>query len=378
MVARLRIIRLALRKFVPGFRSGLSPARVTLKPLRMRRVLIPSDNRGFVTELARAYAAHGWDAVVGRQNFELGTSRFDLVHFQWPEELCDWTPPTDGQVDQIVARVEYWSHRARFLLTVHNLAPHRHSDHPGFRRLYRELYARVPALAHFTDTSRRLVCSQFPEAGKQRNVVTGYFNWDCFLPKERKPVAARERLGFAADEFVVLVFGSMRDWAEVELVKQGFDGARIKGKRLLMAGRYQECGPVWRQRWRRWHWQRWLEGARAVVVDQFVPDEEVHAIIDAADVLLIPRARALNSGLPALAATFGKTWVAPDCGAFPEIDSNSHNPLYRCGEASSLGLALEEAFQLDQQMVKLENRKLADHWRWEKIVSIGLSAVGAE
>ncbi len=344
----------------------------------MRRVLIPSDNRDFVAELARAYAQLGWDAVVGRQNFELETGRYDLVHLQWPEELCNWRPPSERQIDELVARIERWSHRSRLLMTIHNLLPHRDADHPGYRRLYEALYSHVHVLAHFTDTSRRLVCTQFPQALKQRNVVTGFFSWDRLLPEQRNPIAARERLGFGSDEYVVLVFGTIRDWAEAKLIMRGFEGAEIKGKRLLMAGRYQEFGPVWRQRWRRWTWNRWLTGSRAVVLDQFLPDEQVHTIVDAADVLLIPRIKALNSGLPALAATFGKAWVGPDCGALPELDSNTHNPIYRGGDPHSLARALEEASQLEREVTMRENRKLADGWRWEKIVETGLSAVGWE
>jgi hypothetical protein len=344
----------------------------------MHRVLIPSDNRDFVVELARTYHRLGWDAVVGRQNFELETGRYDLVHFQWPEELCGWKPPSQEQMDQIFTRIEWWSQRSRLLITVHNLLPHRDSEHPAYRRLFEGIYERIPVLGHFSETSRRLTCTHFPHADRQRNVVTGFFNWDGFLPKQRNAGAARDGLGIKPGEFVILVFGAIREWEEVQLVRRGFERAQIKGKRLLMAGRYQEDGPVWRQRWRRWAWRRWLRGAGAVVAERFLPDEEVHTIVDAADVLLIPRLKALNSGLPGLAATFGKVWVAPDCGAFPELDSLTHNPLYRTGDSGSLSRALEESFHLDRQAIAVENRKLADSWKWETIVSTGVTAVGIE
>ena len=241
----------------------------------MRRVLIPSDNQDFVAELARAYARLGWDAVVGRANFELETGQFDLVHLQWPEELSGWEAPSSAQIDGIARRLERWSQRAKLLLTVHNLHPHRQVTDPSSVQLYEAVYARVPVLLHFTETSRRQVCEHFPQAAKQRNVVTGFFNWDGLLPARHEGLPARERMGIWPGDFMVLVFGALREWPEARLISRAYSMAAIPGKRLLMAGRYQESGPVWRQRWRRWIWARWLRRSRAVVVDRFVPDEQV-------------------------------------------------------------------------------------------------------
>ena len=53
------------------------------------KVLIPSDNRDFVAEMAGAYQEAGCEVVTGTFNFELGSADFDFVHYQWPEELSD-------------------------------------------------------------------------------------------------------------------------------------------------------------------------------------------------------------------------------------------------------------------------------------------------
>ena len=143
-----------------------------------------------------------------------------------------------------------------------------------------------------------------------------------------------------------------------------------------MAGRYIEFGPVSRQRWRRWSWARWLTRRGAVTVPGFVPDEEVHRVVDAADALIVPRGNALNSGLVALAATFGKLFIAPDCASFPELAAGTINPLYRPGDASSLAAAIERAATLDREAVAKQNRALANAWSWDKIVVAGLEAVG--
>lgn len=343
----------------------------------MPRVLIPSDNRDFVAQLAAAYRQRGWEVATGTFNFALRTAAYDLVHLQWPEELSGWEPPSEKRIGELAALLEAWSAQARLLLTVHNLYPHRQGDDPAYRKLLEVFYAKVPHIAHFTEASRAAVLREFPMAAKQQHLVTGYFSFDSLLPAHRDRAAARQRLGIEPGEFVVLSFGALREWAEVALLREGFAGARVEKKRLLMAGRYQEFGPVWKQRWRRWSWSAWLRRMNAVVVPGFVPDEEVHRILDAADVVVVPRAHALNSGLPGLAATFGLPFILPETPAFAEIAASSRNPLYQAGSAESLAKAIEKASTLDREKVAAENRALAERWNWDRLVAAGIEAVGS-
>lgn len=343
----------------------------------MRRVLIPSDNRDFTSCLASVYRRRGWEVVVGVANFDLHGARFDLVHLQWPEELSGWEPPDAARREAIIQGIDRWAEEgARLLLTVHNLYPHRHSHDPRYRALFDACYERLPVLAHFTDASRKLILDAFPVAAQRTNIVTGFFNFDELLPPARDSVAARRHWRLAPEEFVVLSFGMLREWAEVELIRGGFDAARVPQKRLLMAGRYQEFGPVWRQRWRRWSWSRWLARRRAVFVTQSIPDESVHQVVDAADVLIVPRLHSLSSGLIALAASFGKPFIAPDSTPFAELAAGTQNPIYRAGNVESLGAAIERAATLDSDAMAIANRALADAWSWDKIVAAGVEAVG--
>jgi len=338
---------------------------------RVPRVLIPSDNSDFAHYLARGYRRAGWEAVVGVANFDLAAASFDLVHLQWPEELCGWHPPSDERLSAILARLDAWNGSARTLLTVHNLTPHRDGAHPNYRRLYEGVIARVQAIAHFTEASRDLLLREYPAASGARQIVTGYFNLDCLLPPE--PVAPRT----PADAFTLLVFGGLREWAEVQLLRSGFDQARVPGKKLIVCARYDEPGPAWRQRLRRWTFARWLRTRRAEVHRRHIPDAQVHAIAARADAVVIPRFRSLNSGLPALGATFGKVIIAPKCGAYPELLAGTPNPLYAPGDAAALARAIEAAAAVDRAEIARINRALAERWNWEAMIRALLSITAA-
>jgi hypothetical protein len=342
----------------------------------MPRVLIPSDNRDFVVYLAEAYRQAGWEVVVGAVNFDLGAAVFDLVHLQWPEEFSGWNVPTDSRLAEISSRLTDWAQRTRLVLTAHNLRPHRDGDAANYRKLYDAFYEHVHVVAHFTRNSLDAVTSEFPSSANAKHVVTGYYNLDVLMPAERDPGRARRDLGIPEDAFVVLIFGGIREWSEVELIKQGFDAASIAGKRLLMCGRYDESGPAWRQRWRRWALSRWLRSRDAVVVPGFIPDAEVYRVADATDAVVIPRFRSMNSGLPALGVSFGKIIIAPRCGSYPELLEGTSHPIYQPGDATSLSRALESASRLDRALIESECRRLVGSWNWSNLINSVTKAAG--
>ncbi|HET6406478.1 MAG TPA: hypothetical protein VFG14_01255 [Chthoniobacteraceae bacterium] len=344
----------------------------------MPRVLIPSNHRDFVDYLAESYRGAGWEVVVGTANFEIAGAEFDLVHFQWPEEIAGWNEPSEAQLIQIAERLDDWGRRAQLVLTAHNLRPHRNGAAPRYRKLYDLFYDRMHVVAHFTSTSRDEVTRDLPPASRPKHIVTGYFNLDRLLPAKRDRAHARNGLNLPSDAFAILVFGGLREWAEVELIRDGFDRASVPGKSLLMCGRYDESGPSWRQRWRRWTWSRWLRSRKAVIVQGYVPDGDVHRVADAADAVLIPRLRSMNSGLPALGASFGKIIIAPRCGAYPELLAGTHHPIYEPGDPSSLARAMEVASKLDRMTIATEDRRLADSWQWTKMIDTILAALRQE
>lgn len=330
----------------------------------MPRVLIPSDNSDFVHYLAQAYRRAGWDAAVGAGNFELATADYDLVHLQWPEELSRWAVPTDAQNERVLARLNGWLGSAKVAMTVHNLLPHRDWSHPNSRRLYESFYERVPVFAHFTEASRELALREYPASSAATHVVTGYFNFEHLIPADEGAIEARR-----GDDFVLLVIGGLREWGEVMLIRDAFDRARVRGKRLLMCARYDEAGSRWQQRWRRWSLARWLRARGAEVRTGHIPDADLHRVLGAADAVVIPRFRSLNSGLPALGATFGKIVIAPRCGAYPELLGGTPNPIYKPGDVADLARAIEAAAALDRAEMCRINRRLAESWSWDRMVA---------
>jgi glycosyltransferase involved in cell wall biosynthesis len=228
---------------------------------------------------------------------------------------------------------------------------------------------------HFCPTSRELVIREYPSTANRNHVVTTPFNYDRLLPDHRDREAARKEFGIEASDFVVLAFGAIRLWDEAMLLKTAVSSARVPRMRILMAARYNEPQSPMRRQWRRWIWKRWLRSSNIIPVDRYVPDEEVHKLFDAADVVVVPRMNSLASGVPSVAMTFGKLVIAPDFGVMPDFLAGTDNLLYKMGDPDSLRKAIEKASTLDLGPIGKNNRKVADGWSWEGITKTLLEQI---
>jgi len=340
------------------------------------RVLIPSDNFDWVANFATGYRNVGFDATGGHINFELESGWFDIVHLLWPEEFTAWCLPTSAQIDAVFARLDWWAKRSRLIISVSNLYPHRYPNEPMFHRLYTGFYERAEVIHHFSQTSKDLVCREYPSIAGRNHIVRVGFNYERLLsfgPRDRD--AARRYFAIAPDEIVFLVSNVLRFWEEVQLLRRAFDLTRVPAKQLLLNSDYIQYGPVWRQRWRRWQWQRWTHSKGVLRTAGRVPDEELPRLFDAADAVVVIRQNALTPGLPSLAMTLGRFVVAPNFGGVPEFLAGTGNAIYDQTSSEDLARAMECAGATDRERVGAENARIAAGWSWTGIVRDCLDAL---
>jgi glycosyltransferase involved in cell wall biosynthesis len=358
-----------------GVRLGAVSQLLSYCAPTMPRVLIPSDNRDFVENWVRAYRMAGYEVVTGSTNFEFRSSSFEIVHFLWPEELCGWKRPSAGTLSRLGSQLTWWAARSTTLFTVNNLYPHGYDGDLAFRALYDLFFHSCSVVTHFTRKSLDLVREEFPSARHERHVITSPFNYDLLLSRQTHRGTCREELGLSAKDFVILLFGALRTKEEVRLVQRAYRLARVVRKRLLGAARYNDVRGGLAARVHRAGWTWWLRLHDAKVRRDYVPDEEVYKLFDSCDVVIVPRVRGLNSGIPSLAMTFGRPVIVPSHGTLPAFVAGTKNPIYESGDPKSLASAIEHVATLDRNSLGEANRELAATWTWDGIVSTCLRAV---
>lgn len=339
----------------------------------MASVLIPTNDQSLTPYLVDGYRKLGFEVVTGTANFFLCAHSFDLVHILWPEELTGWKSPTTMQLKEVGDAAKWWATQSSIIISVNNLYPHGREGEEASKALYEIFYKQCDLILHHCEASRRLVNAEFPVSVERRNVVTTMFGYHHHLPLRFDRELARSSFGFEPDEFVVLVFGALRNRSEIALLRSGFASARVPRKRLLMAGRYVEPLGRWERRWRNFTWNQWLRQQRAIVATDFIPDDQVHRYFEAADAVIIPRLCDLSSGVIGMGMTFGTLVIAPNHGAFPDYLTGTPNLLYQSADAHSMAKVIENAAQLDRTAVAHQNRAIVAEWTWEHILQTALA-----
>jgi glycosyltransferase involved in cell wall biosynthesis len=338
------------------------------------KVLIPSDNRDFVAELIAAYHDLGWEVVTGAHNFDLCSAHYDLVHYQWPEELTEWKPPTERRLGEMAERLQWWQNRCPSIVTAHNYYPHGCEKNEAFKILYEMFYHKCSIVQHFSAISKRLACNEFAGARHDRHVITTPWSFEHVLTKQQKRGSCRDEFSFRPDEFVILVMGALRSWEELQLISRAYSLCQVPKKRLLMVGRYSGSA-AFLNKIKRLLWGYWLWRHNALVEAGYISDETLYRYLDTADVVVVPRVGDLSSGIPSLAITFGAMVIAPAHGAFPEYLEGTENLLYESGNARSLALAIEKSAAADRKRISASNRQKALEWRWNNVINDCLHAL---
>jgi glycosyltransferase involved in cell wall biosynthesis len=331
----------------------------------MKRVLIPTNDSGYVYSLAKSYHKLNYEPTLGAMNFDLCVGSYDFVHFLWPEEFSSWRPPSNKALSDIKNKLDWWRRRSPLIISVQNFYPHDYENDSTFKELYSIFYSSCSGIVHTSRASLELINKEFPITTTKPNIVTKPFNYDYLLKDEVDRDSLRRDFGFGKADFVILVFGRLRKWEEVRLLQRAYAKAKIRQKRLLLVARFRPVhGYPLFQRILWWSWKRILRTPRK---EGFIPDEDVYKYCEAADAIVIPRFNDLNTGLIGLGMTFGKMIVAPEHGAFPDYLEGTENLLYKSGDPKSMALALEKASVLDRERIGQKNREIARSWSMDNI-----------
>ncbi len=327
---------------------------------------------------ASGYAACGWEVATSHDRlFTDNPKDYDLVHVLWPEALSYWRRPGAKELAEIEALLKRWTSVTPMVSTVNNFYPHRQQGDAQFKALYGMVYGSCVGLHHYSEASRRLIEAEWPATKDLPGRVTTGFSYPWLRQPEVDRAAVRADVGLAEDDFAVMVLGALRDRAELELLIRGFRASRSPNKRFFCVARYKRSR---REAVRRWldvkRWRGFLEKEGAVVIDTYVPDEQVHGLVAAGDVMVVPRVDSLNSGTPGLAMTFGKMYLAPDLPSYRDWAQGTGNLLFDPNDPASLGAAIDQAAQTDRQAVGDANAAQAATWTWERVARACLEMAG--
>ncbi len=193
----------------------------------------------------------------------------------------------------------------RILWTVHNLLPHgvRYvEEEVTLRQLLRDV---ADVVIQLSPSTAAVVADLFP-IPPEKLVTLRHASYLGLYAQPPSRDAARDSLGVPRSSPTVGFVGQIRPYKGVDTLLGAMEkvSKTIPDVTLLLAGRASPHGVRAIDR-------RAPRNARVVRSHEFVPDTEIGTWFTAADVLVFPYTRILNSGSVLLSATFGRACILP-------------------------------------------------------------------
>lgn len=297
---------------------------------------------------------------------------YDVVHFQWPETAFAWHVPTETEFAAFRAILSQRKGKGtRIVTTVHNAEAHE-TFGPMGGRVMRAVYDATDSFVHMTEFSRTLLVAERPH---QNHVVIPHGDYSYYRKLPQDDTALRKARGKSRDR-LLLVFGALRTVAEEELAREAFYAAAPENTSLVFAGAplaatLPEGVP---QQWKK------RRDPGIVRLHTRVPDVQVRSLVEASRFLFLPRTGRLNSGVIALAFTFGRPVIAPDDAVTADI-SYLGLPLYKAGDVASAASAIDAAFSMSAGEYRALRDRIVGYrdrvMDWSAIARAHLAVYGA-
>jgi D-inositol-3-phosphate glycosyltransferase len=266
----------------------------------------------------------------------------------------------------------------KLVFTAHNVnAGLRDSNDSRLNRLSLSVqYRLVDHVFVHTEKMKRELVNDFGVPGAKATIIP--FGINNTLPNTALSGGeARNRLGLAAGDKVLLFFGNIAPYKGLEYLVDAFDRTASNGEslRLIIAGRPREQDTGY---WNNVRQSISRSPLRDRIMEkiEYVAEEEVEMYFKAADVLILPYAYIFQSGVLFLGYSFGLPVIAADVGSLKEeIVDGETGFVFQAKNATDLAATIQKYFQselyrqLSQKRTKIRDYA-NDRYSWTKVGEI--------
>lgn len=230
----------------------------------------------------------------------------DLVLFAY------WLPfmaPSFGTIAKLVAKNKH----TKIAALVHNIIPH--EKRAGDSMLSNYFIKHVDGFI----TLSKSVYDDLTTLTNKPKVLTPHPLYDNF-GKAISKTAAIEKLGLDKSFNYLLFFGIIRKYKGLDILLEAMANEQIKEKniKVIVAGEFYEDDAPYFELIKKYQ----LENS-IVLVNRFIPDDEVVNYFCAADIIVQPYKHATQSGVTQIAYHFNKPMLVTNVGGLAEMVPNN-------------------------------------------------------
>lgn len=308
----------------------------------------------FVPLLCDAIKTAGVDVRCSMNEFWNSETHYNIIHFQWPEEVMGWNCNDPDKLRGLEERIRFFrTNGARFVYTRHNVRPHYANE--VISRAYEIIEKESDVVVHMGRYSLNEFADKHPGS---RNVIIPHHIYQFTYNEDIDWKYARSYLHLPMKGLIVTAFGKFRNREERRMVTAAFRKWDVRDKFLLAPRLYpfsktNMYGGNFIKRWVSRTGYYWLmpllnslNNRQAGANDELIDNSELPFYMAASDVIFIQRKDILNSGNVPLAFLFKKVVVGPNVGNIGEILNETGNPTFCPDDSDSIVRALHKAHQL--------------------------------
>lgn len=319
----------------------------------------------FVSVLCKAIRQQNIKVKCSCQEFWESNINYDIIHFQWPEEVIGWNCHTQDLIVKLKQRIEYYQKQgAYFIYTRHNQCPHYTNNIISEAYTLIESYA--DSIVHMGEYSYIELIKKYPQ--KQHWIIPHHI-YENTYNENISCLEARERLKIPQKSFVITAFGKFRKIEEFRLVFAAYVCSGIHHKYLLAPRFYpfsrHKQKNILRQIcfWLIWHiaipFTNKIFNIQGDSNEKIISNNDLPYYLAASDLIIIQRKQILNSGNVPLAFLFRKVVVGPDCGNVGELLKKTNNPVFLPQKYKTIKKALRKGYILSKNHQGEVNYKYA-------------------
>ncbi|MGX9935269.1 glycosyltransferase [Advenella kashmirensis] len=235
-----------------------------------------------------------------------------VIHLHWVASIlkaCTNKAHADFCVQQFEKKLENWRALGHKLLwTMHNVLPHESVFLEAEISLRKKIINYSDAIHILSEDSIELASEFYPIKNKKIFHIP-HPSYEGWYPNVIDRTSARQHLGLDFNEFIFLAFGSIQRYKGVLELVRAFKIMKINNPtlrlRLVIAGKPVDTEYIHEISVE-------IEAAASITfIQDPMEDRDIQILFNAADVVVAPYKKTLNSGIALLAATFKKELVAP-------------------------------------------------------------------
>jgi D-inositol-3-phosphate glycosyltransferase len=280
-------------------------------------------------------------AYYGRLLRYAATAPPPLFHILWNNKF--------EYFDRTLLMLYYRVLNKKIVLTVHNVNAQLRDgrDSRLNRWTLRTQYRSADHIFVHTEAMRQELLDEYGVYSGQVTVIP--FGINNSVPNTSlKSSEAKQKLGIGSDEKVILFYGNVTPYKGLEYLVSAFRRVqeRRPGYRLIIAGRPKGCAEYWagiREKLR-----EEVQSGRALIREEFIPDEETEIYFKAADVFVLPYRHIYQSGVLFLGYSFGLPVIAANVGSIrDEVLETKTGFMFQAEDSKDLADAIERYFDSD-------------------------------